>query len=192
MLGKFWNIGPGDAKFDAGEMLQNGEQYLVETKLSYAREEFSGQGLCDFRSEGFDYDDMVAVADYWQVSVGQAKTSINNKLEWGFQQAAHDVVQDARQFVSAYRTERIALQSLNRDGNTLGYFVRNSDGSWVEQSVSGENLFFFREVDHNPLVTTLLDDSRGVEIQLDHHFSQVRYKLASDSGAPQALYAMSF
>ena len=98
MLGQFWGIGPGDAKVDAGQMLQNGEQYLVEDKLSYARQDYSGQGLCNFSNEGYSYDDMVAVAEYWQTSVFEAKTGINNKLEAGLHRTAREVVQSANHY----------------------------------------------------------------------------------------------
>jgi len=191
---RFWQNGPGEAKVDAGEMILNGEQHLVETKLSYARQDYAGQGLCSFTYEGYSYEDMVAVADYWQTrSVYDAKVSINNKLESGLHREVKDVVQAARLEASrtVHRTERIAFQGLNRDGKNLGYFIRSSDGSWVEMSAAGEPLFFFREVAHNPFETTLVDDSRGMVINLDHHMNVIRYKWASGHHEFQDLYAMT-
>ena len=191
MLGEFWGIGPGNAKFDAGHLIQNGQQSVVETKLSAARQYYSGQGLCNFSNEGYSYDDMVAVADYWQVSVYDAKISINNKLEAGYHRAAQDVVQNARQYAQ-HQEQSVAFERLSRDGQPLGSFSKQSDGTWVELSASGAPRFSFREVERNPLVTTLVDESRGVEIRLDYHFHQIQYRLTSDQRAPQALYAMSF
>ena len=168
MLGKFWDISPGDAKFDAGDMILDGEQYLVENKLTYARQRYSGQDLCSFSNEGYSYNDMVAVADYWQTSVFEAKTAINNKLEAGFHRQARYVVQNARQQVNLFPGARqvITFENLNRNGVTLGYLVENADGSWVEKSADGQDQFSFRLRVKDHLGLILRDDSRNVELSL--------------------------
>ena len=168
MLGKFWEITPDDAKFDAGDMILDGEQYVVEDKLTYARQEYSGQGLCHFSYEGYSYDDMVAVADYWQTTVFDAKTSINNKLEAGLHREARDVVESARQVADLFPAARqvIVFENLSRNGVTLGYLVERADGTWVEKSANGQDQSFFRLRLQDHLGLILRDDSRGVELWL--------------------------
>lgn len=197
MLSKYWNAsGPGEAKTIAGAKIlsfaSQGDYSGVNPILANARQQYAGQGICSFSSD-FSYKDAVAVAEYWGTSVYEAKTSLGNKLEAGLLQQARQLVSTAHSFqANVAEKKSIAFESLNRDGTTLGYFVEKSNGRWVEISASGQERFSFREVDRNNLVTTLRDDSRGVEIRLDFHFNQIQYKLTHASGAPTPLYAMSF
>ena len=190
MLGKFWDISPGDAKFDAGDMILDGEQYLVENKLTYARQRYSGQDLCSFSNEGYSYNDMVAVADYWQTSVFEAKTAINNKLEAGFHRQARYVVQNARQQVNLLPCARqvITFENLNRNGVTLGYLVENPDGTWVEKSADGQDQSFFRLRLNDHLGVILRDDSRGVELWLGND-NTIQYT-AGGASELRPLYAI--
>ncbi|ANV89578.1 MULTISPECIES: hypothetical protein [unclassified Picosynechococcus] len=196
MLGEFWGEGPGNAKVSAGKLLQDGDYQTVESKLTAARDYYGGQGLCNYTDEGFSYEDMVVVAEYWDVSVTEAKTTIADKLEWGLPGVAHDIVEMAYAEQSHYDptaiVETIAFENLNRDGHTLGYFVQRADGLWVELTAAGEEIFYFNEIERDPLVVTLFDASRNMEIHLDYHFNQIQYRYSSDPGAPQPLYAMGF
>jgi hypothetical protein len=97
MLGKFWNRNPGGAKYLAGKGLLRlpGFPTNISGKLASARQEYAGRGVCNYSSD-FSYDDAVALANYWQVSIGTAKISLTGKLESGKLALAKQVVAEAR------------------------------------------------------------------------------------------------
>jgi Mannan-binding protein len=139
MLGKFWNTNPGSAKSLAGKGLLGlrGFSRNISNKLASARQQYAGRGVCDYSSD-FSYDDAVALANYWQVPIATAKTSLTGKLESGNLALAKQVVAEARR--SAKKTNfpsdgKIYNAYFNAgygycDAQMLGKFWnRNPDGA---------------------------------------------------------------
>jgi hypothetical protein len=100
MLGAFWNTDPASAKLLAGKGLLRLSGFLtnISDKLASARQQYSGQGACNYSSD-FSYDDAVALASYWQVPIATAKTSLTSKLEAGNLATAKNEVKQARRAV---------------------------------------------------------------------------------------------
>lgn len=98
MLSAYWGKTPYQAKIKAGQMMRENAQFReVEIALQNARHTYAEQVDCRYSDSGFDYDDAVAVANYWQTSVEEAKVGIEQKLKAGNYQATQQLVWDARQ-----------------------------------------------------------------------------------------------
>jgi hypothetical protein len=97
MLAAAWQTNPYGAKIRAGKMILGYAAFpgRVSTKLSAARRAYSGRGVCSYSSD-FSYEDAVALAGYWNVSVDTAKASLTSKLEYGNLALAKQVVREAR------------------------------------------------------------------------------------------------
>jgi hypothetical protein len=98
MLGEFWGLNPVQAKMLAGKGLlgYRGFARNIPSKLTAARRQYAGRGVCNYNSD-FSYEDAVALAAYWKTSVATAKASLTNKLESGNLPLAKQVVSEARQ-----------------------------------------------------------------------------------------------
>ncbi len=119
MLGAYWGKSTYHAKAKAGEILLDGQANELEFSLAQARRRHASQVDCWYGHDGFDYDDAVALADYWNVSIGEAKTSLGNKLEQGNLSTARWVVQEAH----AAAESRLAAYSA--DGENFAVFMEN-------------------------------------------------------------------
>lgn len=62
------------------------------------------------------------------------------------------------------------------DGTTaLGIYIAIADGRWLEQDTNRETRFTFVETRRDEWSVYLLDESRGVELQLDLYTRKVMY-----------------
>ncbi len=119
MLGAFWGTTPASAKLLAGKGLLGWQGFArnIPSKLSAARREYTGRGICNYTSD-FSYDDAAALATYWNVPIAQAKDSLTSKLESGNFRLAKRVVSEARQSTSqgnrrpSSRTPSYRLQTI--------------------------------------------------------------------------------
>ncbi len=104
MLSLYWGKSTYQAKLKAGQMMRENAQFReVKLALQQARNAHAAQVDCRYSDEGFDYDDAVAVANYWQTSVGEAKAGMEQKLKAGNFEATKQLVQRANQ-ISANRS----------------------------------------------------------------------------------------
>ncbi|MEO0378583.1 MAG: hypothetical protein AAF329_29125 [Cyanobacteria bacterium P01_A01_bin.17] len=115
MLSAYWGNNTYQAKAKAGEMLLDGQASDLEYSLTQARRRHASQVDCWYGNDGFDYEDAVALANYWNVSIGDAKTSLGNKLEQGNLSTARWVVQEAHASAEEY----------SADDENLAVFVEN-------------------------------------------------------------------
>ncbi len=110
---------PVQAKILAGKGLLGYQGFArnIPSKLTAARRQYSGRGVCNYSSD-FSYEDAVALAGYWKTSVATAKTSLTNKLESGNLPLAKQVVSEARQ--AAKRSQgRRSSQTVNYQLQTI-------------------------------------------------------------------------
>ncbi len=116
MLGAFWSTTPESAKFLAGKGLLGYQDFPrnISSKLSVARQQNAGRGVCNYSSD-FSYEDAVALAAYWKTSVSDAKASLTSKLETGNLPLAKRVVKTANQ---AFK------QSNSSSAQTLDYRLK--------------------------------------------------------------------
>ena len=98
MLGAFWQTTPESAKLIAGKGLLGYRGFArdIPSKLSAARQQYAGRGVCNYSSD-FSYEDAVALAAYWKTSISDAKASLTSKLESGNLPLAKQVVKTANQ-----------------------------------------------------------------------------------------------
>ncbi|MGF1601210.1 MAG: hypothetical protein ACFCU8_04185 [Thermosynechococcaceae cyanobacterium] len=101
MLSAYWGKSTHQVKLKAGRMMRENAQFReVRIALQRARNAHSDQVDCRYTDGGFDYDDAVAVANYWQTSVGEAKVGLEQKLKGGYFQTAKELVQTAHRVSS--------------------------------------------------------------------------------------------
>ena len=111
MLGEFWGLNPVQAKMLAGKGLlgYRGFARNIPSKLTAARRQYAGRGVCNYNSD-FSYEDAVALAAYWKTSVATAKASLTNKLESGNLPLAKQVVSEARRAARKSQFDRRSFQ----------------------------------------------------------------------------------
>ncbi|MFT7583271.1 MAG: hypothetical protein ACI9MR_004958, partial [Myxococcota bacterium] len=76
VLAGYWAVPPMDAKLRVGSKIGKKKRKVVERKLVAARKVASKKATayCPYHESGYDYTDMVSLADYWGVSMERTKT----------------------------------------------------------------------------------------------------------------------
>jgi hypothetical protein len=70
-----------EAKIWMGNLLISGDKGLLESKMSFAREQAQTNlsNRCDFYETRFSYKDAEKLASMWSVSTSEAKVALQNK-----------------------------------------------------------------------------------------------------------------
>ncbi|MFM9887319.1 MAG: hypothetical protein ACKVQT_30195, partial [Burkholderiales bacterium] len=71
---------------------------------------------------------------------------------------------------------RVSQVSFGQPGQVLGTFAQFGQAAWVERNAQGNAVFKFREVGRDDWSVYLLDDSRGIRLQLDLHTRKVNHR----------------
>jgi hypothetical protein len=87
LLSALWSqSSPFDAKLLAGEKIlrgRTGQTLGLSPHIEQARADYADQGICSYNSD-FTFEDAVALANYWNISLENAKSTLVYKLEHGY------------------------------------------------------------------------------------------------------------
>lgn len=84
LLASHWSETISDAKARIGRKIGWGDTSVVAEMLRDARKDAMKRGdRCSFFDSAYTYDDAELLSKLWGVSVGEAKTVIEDKLMWG-------------------------------------------------------------------------------------------------------------
>jgi len=99
LLAAYWGQSVYEAKARVGEKLLLGARRVVEEYLSRARIKAQKTGAtCNFYEEGYSYDDVELLAQYWgKPTPGDAKLKMNHLLMSGNDVAIQKALQSAKQ-----------------------------------------------------------------------------------------------
>ena len=97
MLSAFWRINTDRAKAKAVRIMERGRPGTLERMLTNAQNSSEGQQvICNFTEEGYSFEDAEALANFWNVRIGDAKTRVEQKLRTGNYEAVKTALELAR------------------------------------------------------------------------------------------------
>lgn len=91
-----WNLEPYQAKVEIGSKILALGTGAAEETVGLLRREAPPGFRCSYTDEGYTYDDMVALSRYWNETVEETKTIVENKLLWGLNENIQLALAEAR------------------------------------------------------------------------------------------------
>lgn len=97
VLSALWGGSVWDAKVTMGRKIGWGNQSILDSELSRARQAAVGRGeTCEFMETNYTYDDAVALGKFWNIPVPDAKARIGKMTINGKQQQLNTALKSAK------------------------------------------------------------------------------------------------
>ncbi|MEZ4384811.1 MAG: hypothetical protein R3A79_26005 [Nannocystaceae bacterium] len=96
VLAQHWRTTPGEAKAKAGALLVGDRPQLDDALRSARAAVRDPSALCPFHESDYSYEDAVALAEYWECGVIEAKARVERKLAWGDGDVVKESLAEAR------------------------------------------------------------------------------------------------
>lgn len=99
LVAAYWNEDVYETKVQLGNKLYAGGYEALTWHFESARSELDGGSLDDFScnyADDYTWDDIETLSDFWDISIGETKTMVENKLVWGLNEEVQAALRAAR------------------------------------------------------------------------------------------------